>query len=70
MTDDHAVASNSSNTLVSESSPIKPAPSGDEFNLSPKYFLRQRQNDGFQIPYFLLNEEEISKIAPPAVVKT
>lgn len=33
-------------------------------------FLLAKQNDGFQIPFFLTSEEEVSRIRPPAVVKT
>ncbi|RNF20256.1 cellular retinaldehyde-binding protein/triple function domain-containing protein [Trypanosoma conorhini] len=33
-------------------------------------FLLPRQNDGFQIPFFLSTEEEAAKVRPPAVVKT
>ncbi|RNF07930.1 cellular retinaldehyde-binding protein/triple function domain-containing protein [Trypanosoma rangeli] len=33
-------------------------------------FLLTRQNEGFQIPFFLSTEEEAAKVRPPAVVKT
>lgn len=41
-----------------------------DLDLPKDCFLLPKQNDGFQIPYFLSSEEEVSKIRPPAVVKT
>lgn len=41
-----------------------------DLNLPEKYFLLRKQNDGFQIPYYLTSEAEIAKVRPPEVVKT
>lgn len=46
---------------------------GDGTTLDPlpaDFFLFPRQNEGFQIPYFLTSEEEAAKVRPPPVVKT
>ncbi|KAG5466939.1 hypothetical protein LSCM1_01116 [Leishmania martiniquensis] len=39
-------------------------------NLPKDCFLFPKQNDAFQIPYFLSSSDEVDKIRPPAVVKT
>nr|CAJ2480979.1 unnamed protein product [Leishmania braziliensis] len=41
-----------------------------DLDLPKDCFLLPKQNDGFQIPYFLSSEEEVNKIRPPTVVKT
>lgn len=45
-------------------------PSRGELDLPSDCFVHARQNDGFQIPYFLSTEYEVSKVRPPDVVKT
>ncbi|KAG5492235.1 hypothetical protein GH5_01145 [Leishmania sp. Ghana 2012 LV757] len=41
-----------------------------DLDLPKDCFLFPKQNDAFQIPYFLSSTEEVAKIRPPAVVKT
>ncbi|KPI83000.1 hypothetical protein ABL78_7981 [Leptomonas seymouri] len=41
-----------------------------DLDLPEDCFLLPKQNDGFQIPYFLSSKEEVNKIRPPPVVKT
>lgn len=41
-----------------------------DLDLPKDCFLLPKQNDGFQIPYFLSSEEEVEKIRPPAVIQT
>lgn len=41
-----------------------------DLQLPKSCFLLPKQNDGFQIPYFLSSEEELRCIQPPAIVKT
>lgn len=41
-----------------------------DLSLPEELFLYKKQNAGFQIPYYMTSEAEISKVRPPAVVKT
>lgn len=55
----HDSAASSAGTLVEA-----------DLHLPKDCFLLPKQNDGFQIPYFLSSDEEVDKIRPPSVVKT
>lgn len=41
-----------------------------DLQLPKECFLLPKQNDGFQIPYYLTSEEQVSRVRPPAVVQT
>lgn len=61
-----------SSSVLSNSiaAPTEGSLNGEALSLPSECFLLRKQNVGFQIPYFLSNSEELSKVRPPAVVKT
>ncbi|KAK7201249.1 CRAL/TRIO, N-terminal domain/CRAL/TRIO domain containing protein [Novymonas esmeraldas] len=62
---DHDGASSSSASSASSRTTVEA-----DLKLPADCFLLPKQNEGFQIPYFLSSAEEVDKIRPPAVVKT